>query len=159
MEKSRIIEKVIEKLEAELAAMLHAAQAAHQAATHEESRAEDPHDTRGLEASYLAGAQASRAADLKQLISLFRLMTPRAFKPTDPVDIGAVIELEQNGKRAFYFLVQAGGGSSVQIDGKTVQLIAPKAPLGEELIGKRLGDAFEMEVQGGTREYEVLGVF
>ena len=61
-DKQAIIDRLVEKLQSEAEALVRAAQAAHEAATHEESRAEDHHDTRGLEASYLAGAQAQRAA-------------------------------------------------------------------------------------------------
>jgi transcription elongation GreA/GreB family factor len=162
MLKAKIIEKITEKLEAELEPMLRAAEAAHAAATHEESRAEDQHDTRGLEASYLAGAQAQRALELKQLISLFRLMHPRDFQASEPADLGAVIELEQGGRRSLYFLVQAGGGISIRSDdGKTIHVIAPKSLLGEELMGKRAGETFEIELegQGGTREYEVIRLY
>ena len=57
--KQKLIEAILLELESELSVLADAAKAAHLAATHEESVAEDPHDTRGVEASYLAGAQAN----------------------------------------------------------------------------------------------------
>src|SRR5581483_11142644 len=60
MDKRRLVETVQQHLAEELATLMQAAKAAHEAATHEESKAEDQHDTRGLEASYLAGSGAAR---------------------------------------------------------------------------------------------------
>ncbi|NBU22139.1 hypothetical protein EBS43_12140, partial [bacterium] len=62
IQKSQILASIVQKLNHELQTIELSAQAALEAATHEESKAEDQHDTRGLEASYLARAQASRAA-------------------------------------------------------------------------------------------------
>jgi transcription elongation GreA/GreB family factor len=158
IEKSKLVDAIVTRLETELAAMTQAAESSRIAATHEESRAEDSHDTRGLEASYLAGAQAGRASELKQLISVFRLMNPRSFSKDERIDVGALIELAQGAKNSFYFLAPTGGGTSVQIEGKTIHVIAPKAALGEELLGKRCGDVLEIEILGDTREYTVLQV-
>lgn len=159
-QKQKIINAIVEKLSSELDILTVSAKAAHEAATHDESRAEDHHDTRGLEASYLAQAQGQRIQDLEQLIALFRNATVREFKPTDTIDIGALIELElmPNKKRTFYFLLNHGGGLTVLVDGISIQIITPNAPLGEALLDKKLNDEIEVIGQGKTREYEVVGI-
>jgi transcription elongation GreA/GreB family factor len=157
--KRKVIEQILSKLTQEFEKIDEAARAAHEAATHEESAAEDKHDTRGLEASYLAGAQANRAAELKHLISVFRLFEPREFNSGESVAPGALVELELNGKRSLVLLMTEGGGVSVQCEGRSIQVITPHSPLGEELLGKRLGDSVELETQKTVREYEVVGVF
>jgi transcription elongation GreA/GreB family factor len=159
LKKSRLIEEILSKLTQEFEALHEAALAAHEAATHEESLAEDKHDTRGLEASYLAGAQANRAAELKQLIGLFRLFEPREFTPQDAIAPGAVVELEVNGRKSLYFLMIAGGGVSVPFEGRSVHVITTQSPLGDELLGKRVGDLVEVETQKTVREYEVTGIY
>lgn len=158
LNKRNMIDQIVAKLSQEFEAIHQAARAAHEAATHEESRAEDQHDTRGLEASYLAGAQASRAAELKHLISIFRQLEPREFKPGESVAPGALIQLDLNGKKFFYFLMSEGGGISVQCEGKTVQVITPQSPLGDEVLGKRAGQDVEVETQNVVREYKVVSV-
>lgn len=160
MDKREILNLIVEKLQLEVAGLLAAARAAHEAATHEESRAEDSHDTRGLEASYLAGAQAQRAGDISALISVYRLMTLKAFGPGDAIAPGALVELmsQGNGRKAHYFVVPRGGGSAVQARGLAIQVIAPQSPLGEALIGRRAGEELEVETQGVVREYEVVSV-
>ena len=128
MEKSKIITAIVSRLEEELAAIELAAKASREAATHEESRAEDQHDTRGLEASYLAGAQAQRASELKQQISAFRMLSPKTFSAGEAIAPGALVELELSGKRSFYFLVGIAGGPSVRVDGAQI-LSLRRAPL------------------------------
>ncbi len=49
-----------------------AALATYEAATHEESKPENEYDTRGLEASYLAGAQAKRTAEIEELLIILK---------------------------------------------------------------------------------------
>ena len=156
--KTQLIEKIIEGLKQELATIERSARAAIEAATHEESKAEDHHDTRGLEASYLAGAQAARMAELQSIILMYKFFPVRDFKPTDPIGAGALIELDLDGKRSHCFLVANGGGLTVKLEGRTIQVITVKAPLGDALIGKRAGEMAEVESQKVIREYEVISV-
>jgi transcription elongation GreA/GreB family factor len=158
--KAEIRDRLVEKLQAEADVIALAAKAAHAAATHEESRAEDQHDTRGIEASYLAGAQAQRAADLQALVSTYRMMPVGVFGSGDGIGPGAFVELElsESGRKSCYFIVHRGGGVSVQVGGVTILVIAPQSPLGEALIGRRVGDEIEVEAQGGVREYRVVSV-
>ena len=60
MNKRDLLNLFANKIAEDLLVMTKAALAAHEAATHSESKAEDQYDTRGLEASYLAGAQSKR---------------------------------------------------------------------------------------------------
>ena len=154
--KSKLIDLILETLNNEIASLTLSAKAAHEAATHEESKAEDSHDTRGLEASYLAGAQQARIQSLMKVITFFQLLKIRNFQPTDPVSIGACIDLKLDGKIVTYFLASHGGGISVSIEGKPVQVITPLAPLGEALLDKFVGDSVEVESRNINREYEII---
>jgi transcription elongation GreA/GreB family factor len=156
--KQKLIESLVAQLTAELEAMTQAARAAHEAATHEESRAEDQHDTRGLEASYLAGAQAARASELAQTIAYYRALPVAEWGESRPVAPGALVELELGERRTLYFLVAQGGGLTVNVDGARIQVITPRAPLGEALLGRVLGEPVEVEAQGQLREYVLVGV-
>ena len=59
MNKRAIIKKIVAKLTSELEVYFRAAQFARAEATHEQNKAENKYDTRGLEASYLARGQSS----------------------------------------------------------------------------------------------------
>lgn len=158
--KKKLIEQILARLDEELLGVMSAAKAAHEAATHEESKAEDSHDTRGLEASYLAGAQASRVAELKQLSAQYRLLPIREFKANDSIEPGALIELDllSEEKKSFYFLVKQGGGLSLRFEDKAIQVITPLSLLGEALLGKKVGDFVEVETPSFLREYEVVSI-
>ena len=61
VKKEAVVKKIIERLQADLELYFKAARAAHFEATHEQSKAENKYDTRGLEASYLARGQSKQA--------------------------------------------------------------------------------------------------
>ena len=63
MNKRALIRKIVARLTEELEFYFRAAQASRAEATHEQSKAENKYDTRGLEASYLARGQSKQAAD------------------------------------------------------------------------------------------------
>src|SRR3954471_18577763 len=121
MDKRQLVETIQAHLIDELAALVQAAKAAHEAATHEESKAEDSHDTRGLEASYLAGAQAQRAAELQSQITMWKFLPLREYGAEDLACPGALIELEHGKTRAFYFIAPRGGGLVMRLEGRPVQ--------------------------------------
>ena len=60
-------------------------------ATHEEARAENDKDTRGLEQSYLARGQAQRAEELAEALHRVRLLSPRAYGEDDAIGLGALV--------------------------------------------------------------------
>jgi transcription elongation GreA/GreB family factor len=159
IDKIELIGQIRGRLEAELEMIIQAAKSAHEAATHEESKSEDQHDTRGLESSYLAGAQAQRAMEIQQQIHFYRVMEPRSFGTRDPISPMAVVELECAGKRSYYFIAPQGGGLKIQFGSISVQVITPQSPLGEELVGRKQGDSVEIEAQGTLREYDILSVY
>ncbi len=156
--KKKLIEAILLQLRGELETISRAARVAHQEATHEENKAEDQYDTRGLEASYLAAAQGKRAAELERLIALYQASLGLDLPVPRDADVGALIEVECRGKRSFFFLVGEGGGLQVSVEGKSIHVITPNAPLGEALTGKRPGDSFEVEINKQEREYRVISI-
>jgi len=158
MSKHQLIEAILAGLRAELEIAQNAARTAHEAATHEESKAEDQYDTRGLEASYLAGAQANRSAELEKQIAYFKFLNVRDFNSKDSVQPGAVVELDCDGKISTYFFASQGGGISVKWGGKNVQVITPASPLGESISGRVVGDLIEIESAKQSREFEIISL-
>ncbi len=158
MDKKKLIAEIENYLNEELITITASAKSAYEAATHPDSRAEDQYDTRGLEASYLAGAQAERASEIKRQLLIYKYLPVRAFGDNDVICPGALAELELNGKRAFYFLVPQGGGLITQVDGVPVQVITPHSPMGEALLGRKTGDLLDVEIRDTVREYRVISV-
>ena len=159
MDKRELLKKFEARIAADFSVLTQAALAAREAAIHSESKAEDQYDTRGLEASYLAGAQSKRALELEGLLALFRHIDLKQFGPQTPIAATAVIELESEGKRSYCFLMPQGGGMSESFDGKLIQVITAQSPLGKALLGRRVGDQIDVEIQRVTRDYEITAVW
>ncbi len=159
MDKKALLHAYEKLIAADLLVLTQAALAAHEAATHAESKAEDQYDTRGLEASYLAGAQSKRALELEALLAMYRFMDLKNFTKDDPIASTAIVEVESDGKRLFYFLMPKGGGMSATQEGKQILVITPQSPVGEALLGRKVGDQIEVQIQRVKRDFDILAVW
>lgn len=159
MDKKKLVDTITAQLQADMSVLKAAALATYEAATHEESKPENEYDTRGLEASYLAGAQAKRIAEIEELLVIYKHLILKNFGPQDKINSTALVELELNGKHSFFFIMSKGGGISVLFEGKTIQVITPATPLGEALQDLRKGDVAVVETGSQVREYEIVNVW
>ena len=158
MNKRAIIQKITEKLASELEVYFRAAHASRTEATHESSKAENKYDTRGLEASYLARGQSKQAAELEAAIAEFQKLVPKKFTDGDAIVIGALVELEQLGEKNFYFIGPRAGGTEVIHDRKEILVITPQSPLGEQLFGKKAGEALLLKFGKEVRAAKIISV-
>ncbi len=159
MDKKALLAQFENQIAANLAVLTQAALAAREAATHSESKAEDQYDTRGLEASYLAGAQSRRAAELEELLAIYRHIDLKTFSATTPIAATALIELDFEGTSSLYLLMPKGGGMGATWEGRPVQVITPQSPLGEALLGKKAGDYIQVQIQRSKKDYDILKVW
>jgi transcription elongation GreA/GreB family factor len=158
MNKETLIDKIVARLIAELEGYFKAAQTAHAEATHEQSRAENKYDTRGLEASYLAHGQAQQAVEMEAAIAAFKNMSVRKFEVGEPIGTGALVEVENDGERAFYFIAPRAGGMEMVHEKKAVLVITPQSPLGKQLHEKKQGDLLQLTLGGSSKQYRVVKV-
>jgi transcription elongation GreA/GreB family factor len=156
--KRAIIKKILGKLADELEVYFRAARFARAEATHEQNKAENKYDTRGLEASYLAHGQSKQAAELEAAIADFESLKARAFGADEPIDIGALVELEMGGDNSVYFIGPRAGGTEVLHDRKEILVITPQSPLGGQLAGKKAGDQVQVSFGGAKQLATVLSV-
>lgn len=158
VKKPVLLKAIIARLDAELAFSLHAARAAAAGATDEQNKAENKYDTRGLELSYLAAGQGRQIAEAEATIEQLRDLALRDFGPCDPIDLTAVISLENLGKttdaQPLYFLAPRGGGTEVRHAGRDILVITPQSPLGQQLLGRRQGDVIAFGPDAAERRIE-----
>lgn len=159
MNKKKLIDQICLQLEKDLKALKVAALETYAAATGEESQAENQYDTRALEASYLASAQAKRVVETEELLTTFKLLEIKDFDETTPIAASALVELEFNRKKIYVFLVPARAGLTVSFEGKSIQVITTQSPLGEALLGLKGGDVATVEKDQRRMEYEILEVY
>lgn len=155
--KKEILLALIEHLERELSLLITSAKAAHLAATHEESRAEDRHDTFAIEASYLAAGQSARVQDLNETINELRGHLESAL-PFQKAGIGALVTLLRGNKESLTYLARHGGGTQIPTPDGQVSLLSPESPLGEMLIDLCEGDEFTVESKTGEHLYRITQV-
>jgi transcription elongation GreA/GreB family factor len=153
-QKKDLIAKIAAELEQELDLLRKAATASKEASIHEESRAEDSHDTRSTEAGYLAAGQAQRTADVEGQVKYFRTLEPIDFSRGKRIAAGAWVQLRQGTAQPRYFLAVTGGGR--RVDG--VQVLSTVSPLGEALLGAQEGETLEWEMGGRALSAEILKV-
>ncbi len=154
IDKAAVVAALRTRLRERLAALNGAQGAAQSGAIHEETRQEDPKDTRAIEASYLARGLAERVETLKDEIAAVGAMTAAAFAPDDTIAVGALVGVEdEDGVETVYFLTRHGGGEKIMVDGTSIQVLNTTSPLGRALIEKTAGD--EIEVDLPTRHLEV----
>ncbi len=158
MNKHLLVERIIASLDAELLRYAKAARVAQAEAIDEQSRAENKYDTRGLEASYLAHGQSRQVVETEQAREQFLTLPVRAFAPDEPIGPGALVELELDGERLWYFLGPAAGGTEVECEGREVFVITPQSPLGQRLAGQRNGGTVETGTGKTRAVYRVLSV-
>lgn len=157
IEKRALLDAIDRQLADEISSATARAKATAASVTHDEARAEDDKDTRAIEESYLARGQAQRVADLAHERGLLRTVEVRSFVDV-PIAVGALVRLEDEDDERVVFVVPAGGGRSVVLDGRSIQLVTPLAPLGEALMGCVVDDAFELTLRGQRRELSVVDV-
>jgi transcription elongation GreA/GreB family factor len=154
--KKQTLLNFIAHFEKELDGLLKSARSAHLAATHEESRAEDRHDTFAIEASYLAAGQAERVKDLRRTLEELNHYLQSNIQSPVSADLGVLIVLETEDKKTYSLMLKNGGGTQTQVDGKTISLLSPASPLGDQVIGLVKGDTFTVENKQANREHLIL---
>ncbi len=158
MDKRALLKKLLALFDAELASYAKSAREAHAEATHEQNKAENKYDTRALEASYLARGQARQMAETEQARTHLEALDLKAFGPQDPIDLGALVTLEENGSSSFFFIAPRGGGTEIRHNRKTILVLTPQSPLGRQLIGKCQGDRLTLQITSTASAYRVLAV-
>ncbi|RYD84447.1 MAG: transcription elongation factor GreAB [Verrucomicrobiaceae bacterium] len=150
MNKQAILQQIIAQLDKELESYARSARAAHAEATDEQNKAENKYDTRGLEASYLARGQSLQAAEAIESRQHFERLEPREFGAQEPIDIGALVEVETGLESSWYFIGPRAGGTEIVEAGTAVLVLTPQSPLGRQLQGRVQGERFKIEI--GSRK-------
>ncbi len=147
-DKLALIEALREKLVDELRTVRESQQAAQDGAIHEETRQEDPKDTRAIEAQYVARGFAERVEDLQSTLAVLSRIRLDTFGPEDPVGLSALVGILDGDREKVYFLVPVAGGETLVVNGTKVLTLTPNSPLGEALCGKQVDDEIELELPG-----------
>ena len=153
-----ILGRIVDQLTEQLNNLAGASRAMHADASDEQNKPEDKYDTRGLETAYLASSQARLATETEQALALYQSLELKKFTAKTPIDLTALVELEMNGSPALYFLGPKGGGLEIVHKGQEILVITPESPIGQQLVGKKVGDKIKFQTRGPAQEFRVTAV-
>jgi transcription elongation GreA/GreB family factor len=157
-DKRRVLDSVIVRMQELAAQMAQHAESTREGATHAEAKPENDKDTRALEQSYLARGQAMRAEEIVEQVQVLRFLTLPTFGERNPIAAGALVEIESEDQVRCVFMLPHGGGVEVSVDGLDIQVVTPVSPLGKALLGRSVGDDFELRLRAQKREYVIARV-
>lgn len=92
----------------------------------------------------------SRITEIEQILLNAELIVPKA--SNGKVALGSKVTLEVDGKKVTYSLV--GPVEADPLDGK----ISNESPLGQMLVGKKVGDVAEVTTPKGVTAYKIVEV-
>ena len=154
--KQQILDELLKRAREELAGLEASAKANHDFATDQEFKAESKYDTRALEASYLATAEAKRVEELKLEVQILEEVDVNASQKLGEISIGALVELLHQNQKRKYFLIPTAGGTIIKVGDEAVLVVSVFSPIGDALLGLKSGDEFEVETPKDMRHYQVL---
>ncbi len=154
--KREILNELLQKAREELNILETSARSHREFATDQEFKAESKYDTRALEASYLAAAEAKRVEELKLEIQILEEVDIDQSQKLGEISIGALVDLSHLGQVRQYFLIPTAGGTVIKIQETAVLVVSVFSPIGDALLGLKAGDEFEVETPKETRHYQVL---
>lgn len=161
MNKRALVEQLAERLRAAARTARRISEEATQEAREGATAAERREDTRvALENSGMARGQGRRAEQAAVDLAALERFIPGDFKESDPVGLGAIIEVEDDDGGRTLFLAPAGAGEELTVpDGDGfLSVITPSSPVGRAVLGKRKGDSVEVVVGGNPRELTITFV-
>jgi transcription elongation GreA/GreB family factor len=104
------------------------------------------------------GSESERVKEIQSQLLMYRFLPVRNYTSEDVIVPSALVELRLGSATAYYYVTPQGGGLITHVDGKPVQVITPQSPLGEALLGKKVGDLIRVQVRNGVREYRVVSI-
>ena len=157
IKKADLIAQLVTAIETECSVLSTSVKSVTDAATNEESKPENQYDTRALEASYLAGAQAERLAELSGVKQSLATMVVKVFAPEDPIAATAVVELMHEDSRSWCFVLPFAAGYKLYCNELEIVTVTTRSPLGRALLGKMASDLIT-GVGDKEKEYEIIAV-
>lgn len=159
MDKPALLQRILATLEHDVEVLRRAAQTAYETATAEENIAENKYDTLGLEASYLATGQARRTAEIRQALLTYQQLVLRDYDPARGIQVGCLVTLEdEDGQQRRVFIGPEGAGLKIGEGDALVTVITQRAPLGQQLMGKKLDDEVSLVVNGVAQVQYIVDV-
>jgi transcription elongation GreA/GreB family factor len=140
MDKEQIVQAVLERLRVDFETHQSTSKMTRSAGNDAETKSEGKYDTRSTEENYLADGLAKKALVAAQAAREFKELAFEEFGSTQPIDLGALVQLSFDDEHAWFFLGPAAGGIEIEHAGELITVITTASPLGNQILGKKVGD-------------------
>lgn len=159
MNKKDIHQRFIDQLTRELESITAVARKSFATATSDEHRAEHKYDTFKLESSFLAKGQAKRVEELANALESLQLLPLNELDDTSLIQLGALVRLKAgDGETRVLLFGYAAGGETITVEGEEIIIVTSRSPLGQGVLGKTVGDIFDVNIGSATQTYTVVSV-
>ena len=159
MDKRKLLNLIIDDVKLKYESLIQSAQQAKDAATNEESKAENKYDTRGLEASYLAGAQAERSEKMKESLFYLQKINDSDLQRKNKIGLLSLVSLtNDNDEIKNLFILPAQGGIKLNFEGKNIQTITLTSPIGAVILNKEVDDEVILKQGKSQKSYEINSI-
>lgn len=159
MTKKEIHQRFIDQLAEELDSIRTAAKKSIATAKDKAHQAESKYDTFSLESSYLARGQAKRVEELTDALDRLQMLPLKELDETSPIQLSALVRLEANdGDKRTLFFGPAGSGEEINVDGEEIIIVTSSSPLGKAVLGKKVGDTFDIKMGIDAQTFTVVSV-
>jgi hypothetical protein len=138
--KHAIVQLILAELREEFENFQSSSKKTRSAGNDPESKSEGKYDTRSIEENYLADGLALQAQAVLDAAVTFEKLELLDFDATMPIDLGALVQLEFPDETSWFFFGPAAGGTEVEWDGTVFTVFTPESPLGQQLLGRSIGD-------------------
>ena len=147
IDKAKILEELAQRLRQKGETFLTSALDAQEEATLADGANQSKSDTRKIEQSWLADALGRRYAATNASIERLQEIDPSTQKNEDSpsITIGSLVCVEYEGQaeEAWFLLVPFKGGDTLESDDIRVKTISADSPIGQNILGKNMGDPVE----------------
>lgn len=163
MDKQALREQLIRKLEKVAVAAERDLRASTDMAEQETMTSAEREDARAAAGNGgLVRGQKERLESAQVALAAMEGFSPAPLSRKSPVQLGAVVEIEdeETGHGRTLFLAPYGAG--VELTGPDgdgfLSVVTPGSPIGRAAMGLRVGDAFDIVVDGKSRSWEITWV-
>jgi transcription elongation GreA/GreB family factor len=161
MDKIALIEQLAARIRQAAAVAMRAGEDAATIARDGATAAEKREDARvALEFQSLAKGQTLRADKARAELAALEAFRPPRLAENARVAVGAVVEVEDGEEGRTFFLAPVGAGVELTGPGGDgfLSVVTPASPIGRAVLGRRVGETFEVDVRGEPREWRITYV-
>lgn len=150
--KKQVLQQLIERFKERLGALTSSRDSTREMAKDAPNANQSHSDTSKFQLSGVQLGLDSVRVEIEQTILMLK---PMPLDSCNKVILGAIFTIcEIGGNEKNYFLVSAGGGETLDLNGKNIVSIAPKAPIARACLQKEVGDVFEFQ----GKEFEITRI-